>query len=325
MALHPVIAADLAAAAAAGLTPYHRLPIDQARAQMKKAYARQTLIEMDRVKDFTVPGPAGAIAVRSYQPLGAGADAPLVVFFHGSGFCALDLDTHDEICRRLAAGSGCVVASVDYRLAPEHPYPAGPDDCLAASRALVDMAPSLGASSGRWALAGDSAGACLALVTALRLRDSAGPRPDALVLWYPVTDHPGTLWSSYERHGQGVGLSAEGMAWFWANYLPDASLAGHSHVSPLRAELKSLPATWLMHAEYDVLADEGHALALRLQAEGVPVQAECAWGLNHGFLKYASRIPEADAGMRKACEWLRRRWPAPTSRPASPPTQTHTG
>jgi acetyl esterase len=306
MPLHPFIAAELAAAA--GSTPYHRLPVQEARAQMKKGYGRQVPVEVAQVRNFTVPGAAGPVAVRSYHPLGAQPGAPLVVFFHGSGFCALDLDTHDEICRRLAAGSLGVVASVDYRLAPEHPFPAGPDDALAATRALVRMAGELGCDPARIALAGDSAGACLALVAALRLRDEGGPQPGALVLWYPVTDHPSAQWPSYERHGQGLGLSAEGMAWFWSHYLPDAGLAAHPHACPLRAELAGLPPTWLMSAEYDVLADEGQALAERLQGQGVAVQAHVASGLNHGFLKHAARLPEAEAGMHLACDWLRQRW-----------------
>lgn len=325
MALHPLIASELAAAAASDLTPYHRLPVPQARAQMKKAYTRQVTVEVARVQDFEVPGPAGEVGVRCYQPLGAESAPPLVVFFHGSGFCGLDLDTHDEICRRLTAGSSCVVASVDYRLAPEHPFPAGPDDCLAATRALADMASDLGADSQRLALAGDSAGACLALVTALRLRDEGGPQAGALVLWYPVTDHPSGAWPSYERHARGLGLSAEGMAWFWQNYLPDASLAGHPHVSPVRADLQGLPATWLMTAEYDVLADEGQALAQRLRAAGVSVQFDRASGLNHGFLKYAARIAEAEAGMARACAWLRRTWPLQASSAKGASTETYTG
>lgn len=309
MPLHPLIAADLAAAA--GVTPYHRLPVQEARVQMKKGYARQVPVEVARVRNFHVPGPAGNIAVRSYRPTDGEQQLPLVVFFHGSGFCALDLDTHDEICRRLASGSGCMVASVDYRLAPEHPFPAGPDDCLTATRALVDMAGVLGARADQIALAGDSAGACLALVTALRLRDEGGTIPQALVLWYPVTDHPGSRWPSYKRYAQGFGLSAEGMAWFWSHYLPVANLAGHPHASPLRARLQGMPPTWLMTAEYDVLCDEGMALAERLQDAGVPVKARCAATLNHGFLKYAARLPEALEGMSEACEWLRQQIHSP--------------
>lgn len=324
MALHPFIAAELAAAPSA--QPYHLLPIDQARAQMKRAYARQVRPEPVEVSGVCVQGPVSDLPVRLYRPASVDAIVPLTVFFHGSGFCALDLDTHDEICRRLALGSGSLVASVDYRLAPEHPFPAAPDDCLAAVQQLSERARSWGADAARLALAGDSAGACLAVVTALRLQAQSHIRPQALVLWYPVTDHPSAGWPSYQRYASGYGLSAEAMSWFWQHYLPDPKQADHPYVSPLRShELHTLPPTWLMTAEYDVLRDEGQALADRLRQVEVAVEAPCAWGLNHGFLKHAARLPEAADGMHRACAWLRRRQdniepvdrvePAPLSRP----------
>lgn len=307
MALHPFIAAELAAAS--GATPYDCLPIAQAREQMKRAYARQTAIDLHQVRDLSLPGPAGTIPVRIYRPTSEETRLPLTVFFHGSGFCALDLDTHDEICRRLAVGSSSVVASVDYRLAPEHPFPAGPDDCLAATRELASMASQLGADASALTLAGDSAGACLAAATALRLRDEGGPSAQALVMWYPVTDHPSGQWPSYERYASGYGLSAQGMRWFWSHYLRDPAQANHPSASPLRApDLRGMPATWIMTAEYDVLCDEGQAFADRLQQADVPVVSQCAWGLNHGFLKHAARLPQAADGMARACAWLGKRY-----------------
>jgi acetyl esterase len=306
MALHPFIAAELAAAA--GATPYDCLPIAQARAHMKRAYARQSAIDLPQVRNFSLAGQAGPVPVRTYHPMTDGPRLPLTVFFHGSGFCGLDLDTHDEICRRLALGSNTVVASVDYRLAPEHPFPAGPDDCLTATRELAGMAEGLGADASALGLAGDSAGACLAAVTAMRLRDEGGPMPEALVLWYPVTDHPSAQWPSYERYGSGYGLSARGMRWFWSHYLRDPALASHPYASPLRTpDLRGMPATWIMTAEYDVLCDEGLAFADRLQQAGVAVELQCARGLNHGFLKHAARLPQAGDGMARACAWLRKR------------------
>jgi acetyl esterase len=307
MPLHPFIAAELAAAS--GAVPYDCLPIEQARAQMKRAYARQSLIDLPQVRDLSLPGPVGAVPVRIYRPTSEEKRLPLTVFFHGSGFCALDLDTHDEICRRLALGSHSLVASVDYRLAPEHPFPAAPDDCLAATRELAGMAQSLGADASALSLVGDSAGACLAAVTALRLRDEGGPPAQALVLWYPVTDHPSAQWSSYERYASGFGLSAQGMRWFWSHYLSDLAQATHPYASPLRApDLRGLPPTWILTAEYDVLCDEGQAFADRLLQAGVAVESQCAWGLNHGFLKHAARLPQAGDGMAHACAWLRKRY-----------------
>lgn len=323
MALHPFIAAQLAGAA--GAVPYHALPIAQAREQMKKAYAHQTPIDMAEVRDFQVEGAAGPIAVRSYHPPRQGAVLPLTVFFHGSGFCALDLQTHDEICRRLAAGSQTVVASVDYRLAPEHPFPSGPDDCLAATRRLAHMAGDLGADARRLSLAGDSAGGCLAAVTALRLHQEGGPLAQALVLWYPVTDHPSSAWPSFDRYAHGYGLTAQGMAWFWSHYLQDPAQADHPHASPLRApSLQGMPPTWLMTAQYDVLCDEGQAFAQRLKQAGVEVEQHCAAGMNHGFLKHAAHLQPADEGMVRACSWLRQRYGA-DQRSARPTQSAWTG
>ena len=302
MPLHPVIQAELAVAA--GATPYYRLPLAEAREAARRPYlARATQPPVAAVRDIAVPGPHGDLPVRLYTPFEAGP-RPLVVFFHGSGFTLLDLDTHDDLCRRLCVASGCVVASVDYRLAPEHKFPAGPDDCIAATRWLAAQSSALGCMGRAFALAGDSAGACLAIATALGLRDGDGPEPRALLMWYPVTDHPSSGWPSYTEFGQGCGLTAEGMAWFWSQYLLDESQIAAA--SPLRAPtLAGLPPTWVMTAEYDVLRDEGEVFAQRAQREGVPVQVQRAARMNHGFLKYAGEIDEATQAIAAAGAWLR--------------------
>ncbi len=308
MPLHPTIAADLRTAAE--LTPYWRLPLAQARQAARVPYLRRKTapVEVAAVRDLDLPGDAGAIRVRVYTPFDD-APRPLVVFFHGSGFTVLDLDTHDEFCRRLCVASGGVVASVDYRLAPEHPFPAGPADCVAATRWLAAHANELGCIEGALALAGDSAGACLAAVTALHLRDAGGLQADALVLWYPVTDHPSSRWPAYTEFEQGFGLSAEGMGWFWQQYLGDVTKATKSRedaASPLRAaSLAGLPPLWLASAECDVLRDEGEAFAQRARREGVPVQLHRVAAMNHGFMKYAGLIDEATQSMARACDWLR--------------------
>ena len=305
MPLHPVIAAELRTAAE--LTPYWRLPLGEARAAARVPYLRRKTapVEVAAVRDLDLPGDAGAIRVRVYTPFDDGP-RPLVVFFHGSGFSVLDLDTHDDFCRRLCVASGGVVASVDYRLAPEHPFPAGPDDCLAATRWLAARAAELGCREHALVLAGDSAGACLAAATALQLRDADGLQADALVLWYPVTDHPSSRWPSYTDFEQGFGLSAEGMGWFWQQYLGDATRAREDAASPLRAaSLAGLPPLWLASAEFDVLRDEGEAFAQRARREGVPVELHRAAAMNHGFMKYAGVIDEATQWMARAGAWLR--------------------
>lgn len=315
MAVHPVIQAALAAGA--GLPPYSALPIHEARAQAMLPYQGRTLrTPVADVRDLQIPGPATPVPVRVYRPPVPGP-RPLLVFFHGSGFVVLGLDSHDDLCRRLCAGADCVVVSVDYRLAPEHPFPAAPDDCLAATLWAVDHAQELGADPSRLALAGDSAGACLAAVTALRLRDQAGPAVDAQLLFYPVTNHPTPAPASYTRYGTGYGLTAEGMHWFWNQYLARPQDAGHPHASPLRApSLAGLPAARVVVAEYDVLREEGEAFAGRLSEAGVPVDASCIDGMNHGFLKYADAIPEVATVIADACTWLSGVWQRAAGRAA---------
>ena len=195
MALHPVI--QQALALAAGLPAYSEIPIAQARAQAMAPYlALKSPVEVAAVRDLAIDGPGGPLPLRVYTPAGVGPH-PLLVFFHGSGFVVLGLDSHDDLCRRLCAGASCVVVSVDYRLAPEHKFPAAPDDCLAATRWAAAHAQAFGADTSRIVLAGDSAGGCLAAVTALRLRDEGGPALHGQLLFYPVTDYPSVLPQSY--------------------------------------------------------------------------------------------------------------------------------
>ncbi len=304
MPLHPHIQATLAAAQ--GGTPYHQLPITMARAQARLGYPpRKQVVAVGVVRDSVIPGPAGGLPVRVYAPVAPGPH-PLMVFFHGSGFVLLDLDTHDDLCRRLCAGADCVVVSVDYRLAPEHKFPAASDDCLAAARWAAQHAASLGADPARMVVAGDSAGACLAAVTAIRLRDEGGPALRGQLLFYPVTAYPSPPPASYATYGTGYGLTTEGMHWFWRQYLADPSQAGHAHVSPLRVESAcGLPAACVLVAEYDVLRDEGEAYAERMRAAGIATVSHRYDGMNHGFLKYAGHLTEADAALADACAWLR--------------------
>ncbi len=303
MALHPVI--QTALAAAEGIPPYHELPIAQARAQAKLGYpAISAPVPVGAVRNLDMPGPAGVIALRVYSPPGVGPH-PVVVFFHGSGFVLLDLDTHDDICRRLCVGSSSMVVSVDYRLAPEHKYPAAPDDCLAATRWVATHAQQLGGDPTRMVVAGDSAGGCLAAVTALRIRDEGGPPLRGQLMFYPVTDYPSEPSHSYTAFGTGFGLTHSGMLWFWDQYLAHPSAASHHHASPLRVpSATGLPGACVLTAEYDVLRDEGELFAQRLRAAGVPAYLRRCAGMNHGFLKYTGVIEEADAAMADACAWL---------------------
>ena len=311
MALHPVIAAALSSAASAGLQPYHAIPIARARAQAKLPYLTDgPELPVAAVRNLVIPGPAGDLPLRVYTPVGDGPH-PVMIFFHGSGFVLLDLDSHDALCRRLCQGASCVVASVDYRLAPEHPFPAAPDDCLAATRWMAAHAAEFGGDAARLAVCGDSAGACLAAVTALRIRDEGGPRLCAQLLFYPVTDHHSSRHGSYTAYGAGYGLTREGMQWFWDQYVTNPADADSPLAAPLRAaSVAGLPSAYVDVAEYDVLRDEGEAFARRLEQAGVPAVLRRSAGMNHGFLKYAAVIPEAATAIDAACDWLRSAWPA---------------
>ncbi len=290
-----------------GVPATHTLPIEVARAQYE---ARIGLMargaDIAGVREETIAGPGGGpLRLRIYTPQGA-RPFPLLVFYHGSGFVLCSLDTHDGMCRNLCAGAACIVASVDYRLAPEHKFPAGIDDCLHATRWAAAHAADLGADASRIVVGGDSAGGNIAAVTALRLREEGGAAPCGQLLLYPVTDYhtPGT--PSYDENAAGYGLTRDTMQWFWAHYLNDAAEAAHPHACPLRApDLSGLPPALVITAQYDPLRDEGELYAKKLGAAGVPTALTRYDGVNHGFMFWVGVVDQAGAAMNEACEWLR--------------------
>jgi acetyl esterase len=249
---------------------------------------------------------AGGVPVRVYDP-GAGpgtAGRPLVVWFHGGGWVMCGLATHDALCRALAAASGAVVVAADYRLAPEHPWPAAPDDALAVLLWARAEAAGLGCDPARVVLAGDSSGGNLAAVTALRAPGLAAGQ----LLAYPPLD-AAMATGSVRTYGTGYFHTAAHMAWYWERYGGDPA---HPHVSPLRAEdLSGLPRTLVVLADCDVLRDEGLAYARRLAAAGVECAVQLHPGVFHGFLG----LPlEAAAAARSAAA----RWIADTPRAPGP-------
>jgi acetyl esterase len=242
--------------------------------------------EVAKVEDRSVEGPGGPIPVRIYWPLGATGTPPLVVYFHGGGWVICDLDSHDAGCRALANETGSVVVSVDYRLAPEHRYPAAPEDSYAATVWAAEHATELGADANRLGVAGDSAGGNLAAVVALMARDRHGPPLRFQLLVYPVTDvspgrdrHP-----SQTDNATGYFLTTTGMDWFRAQYLPEGEDGSDPYASPFMArDVSGLPPAFIVTAEFDPLRDEGEAYGAKLAAAGVPVETLRAEGLFHGF------------------------------------------
>ena len=300
--LHPTLRAMLDKAA--GLPAMQTFTVQQIRATDTARYASVPRPEVGSVADRTIPGPRGEISIRIYRP-DAAEGLPVVVFFHGSGFTICSIDTHDGICRRICLDSGAIIVSVDYGLAPENPFPAGPDDCVAATLWAAGHAREFGGDPARLAVMGDSAGGTMAAVTALRLRDAGGPPVKGLAMLYPVTDHPGP--DSYAEHGEGYGLTVDGMHYFWGHYLTDPAQGADPDASPLRAvSFAGLPPTYLSTAEYDPLRDEGRAFARRLEEAGVPVTYSHFDDMNHGFVAWFGQIERSAEALAECGAWLRR-------------------
>jgi acetyl esterase len=307
MPLAPEIAAFIESRAALGRKPLSETDLAEARSQSEAdGRERPPGRTVASIRDESFEGPAGPVRVRVYSPEGTGP-FPMIVYIHGGGFVLCSIDTHDAVCRNLAADTPAVVVSVDYRLAPEHPWPAGSDDCVAAVRWAAGAAASLGADPDRIVVGGDSAGGNLAAVTALRLRDHGGPVLSGQLLIYPVTDHAQAGHPSYAAYDTGYGLTADDMRWFFEQYTPEVADRVHPFVSPLRAaDLSGLPPAHVMTAEFDVLRDEGEAYAQRLSDAGVPVEAIRFDGLNHGCINQVGAWPSVDAAHAAMVGWLRR-------------------
>jgi acetyl esterase len=246
----------------------------------------------------------GEIPIRIYRPRVHRCDC-LVIYFHGGGFVLGSVETHDHVSRLLCDIAGCTVMSVDYRLAPEHRFPAATDDCLAAVRWAGDNIDALAASPHEIILFGDSAGANLATVTTLRLRDEGGPRPGGQVLVYPVTNYHTPPTQSYLDNASGYSLTRAAMIRFWSDYLSDVGDALHPHASPLRAaDLSGLPPALIMTAEFDPLRDEGEAYAAKLGEHGVTVTVIRLDGMIHGFLRMAAASVRARHAYDQIANWI---------------------
>ncbi len=260
---------------------------------------------IERIEDIDVPGPGGPIACRIYAA-SSGGPLPALLYLHGGGWVVGDIDSHDSVCRGLARRAGCLVLSVDYRLAPEHRFPAALEDAWAAMSWLHDNAAGIGADPGRLAVGGDSSGGNLAAVLARWSRDRGGPRPAAQVLIYPVIDIDLDT-PSYRTVGTGYGLTRESMRWYWEQYLSDPRDGASPDASPLRAtDLSNLAPALVITCELDPLMSEGTAYAAVLGSAGVPVEHIHEPDMIHGYIRMAGVISRARKSWDDCARFLRR-------------------
>jgi acetyl esterase len=271
--------------------------------------------EVGQVKELSASGPAGVIPLRSYRPRGSkdAAMLPVLVYFHGGGFVIGDLETHDTLCRELANLSGCAVIAVDYRLSPEHRFPAAVLDCLAATRWVRDHAAELKLDASRIAVGGDSAGGNLAAVVAIDARNQGDLALAFQLLIYPATDLNSNA-PSHTENGQGYLLTRDTMDYFSGHYIPDPSQYDDWRCSPLRQpSLSNLPPALVLTAGFDPLRDEGAAYAERLSAAGDrSVYVNFARQI-HGFITMGKIIDEANAAVGLCAAELRRALFSPPS------------
>ncbi|RJQ75668.1 alpha/beta hydrolase [Pseudonocardiaceae bacterium YIM PH 21723] len=297
-----------------GFKPLYTMTIDEARrADAKMAPGRWKWHEHpEDVFDLSFDGQAGERSIRIYRPQSA-EPLPVLFYFYGGGFVAGSLRTSDSICRALAAMTPCIVASVDYRLAPEHPFPAALDDCYAAVKWVAEHGSEFGADSRRLAVAGDSSGGNLAASTALMSRDDDGPRISAQVLVYPPLRNPppggDAPTRSMRKNIDPMFFNARLNAWYWNYYLAESADGDSPYASPLAADDHGgLPPAMIMSAEYCPLLDENKAYGAELTRAGVPVEFHRYDGLPHGFLQVAALHDRARDAFSLIAGFLRKRW-----------------
>nr|WP_281427635.1 alpha/beta hydrolase [Mesobacillus maritimus] len=260
--------------------------------------------EVGKVEDRRIPGPGGEIPVRIYTPEGEGP-FPALVYYHGGGWVIGNLDTVEVPCRLLTNRANCVVISVDYRLAPEHKFPAAAEDAYSAVQWVVDNASSIGVDSARVAVGGDSAGGNLAAVVALMAKDKGGPSISYQMLIYPVTNHNYDT-QSYKDNAEGYFLTKSTMEWFWNHYLRNEEDGKNPYASPLLAEdVSGLPPALVITGGFDPLRDEGEAYAEKLKAAGVAVEATRYDGMIHGFFWLPGMLLQGDKAIHQAANALR--------------------
>lgn len=278
------------------------------RARLKASRRPAKPVPVGSVEDRTIPGPAGEIPVRIYQPLDAEPGPqglPVLVYFHGGGFVLCDLDSHDSCCRRLANGVGAVVISVDYRLAPEHPFPAAVEDAWAATEWAAQHATELGGDPSQLVIAGDSAGGNLTAVVAMMARDRKGPAIAYQVLIYPVVDQRRKKSVTSSKHTASGVLTGSHMYWFTKQYLGDSGENANVLASPILGDMTGLPDGHVVTGALDPLCEEGEEYARMLVAAGAKVTTQRYAKGFHGFFNLADHLPEAAKANEEVCVIIR--------------------
>lgn len=309
MTLHPQAQAVLDLLNAAP-TPLKDLPPSEARAAYDRFIMPRNFdpAEIGRVEDRQISGAEGDIRARIYWPDTDATDLPIFVFIHGGGFVIGSVESRDPQCRLICRDTPCIVVSLDYRLAPEHPFPAAPDDCWAALQWVSENAPALGGDPSRLAVGGESAGGNLAAGLALRARDAGGPALCAQILVYPVTDmffEQGL--PSYAFLDEDYFLTREQMQWYYACYAPGMTETDDVLLSPCKAgDLSGLPFAQIVTAEFDPLRDDGKHYGELLAEAGVPVEYTCMAGMIHGYWHYGKLIDASGEALQLSIDALQR-------------------
>lgn len=289
------------------------VPVDQLRAAVKgfAAMTPKLPVPLRDVSDWAISGPAGDIAVRIYKPEASGP-RPILVYYHGGGWVVGDLDSQDMICRGLCHGAECIVVSVDYRLAPEHRFPAAVDDCYAALVWCAAHGGEIGGHPAKIAVGGDSAGAVLSAAVSIRARDEAGPRLKAQLLFYGSMNYPSENPPSMTEFADGPILTADDVDYFWHQYLANPGVQqNHPWASPIRAPShRGLPPAFIGTAELDPTRDPAEAYGPVLTRAGVPVELHRYAGMPHGFMSWLGFVDMAQMACDDACAWLRKQFEA---------------
>ncbi len=304
MPLHPQAVKFLDTYARLNSPPLETTPVAESRALLASGTGIfPNCPELASVDDVFIPRPGGPLLLRIYRPKQT-VNRGACLYFHGGGWVLNSVQTHDDFVRRLTDAAGCVCVSVEYRLAPEHPYPAAVDDAYAALEWMAANGTEWDVDPTRLAVAGDSAGGNLAAAVCLVTRDRNGPPIRQQVLAYPITDCDFTR-PSYRENAEGYFLTTSQMRWFWDHYCPDPERRREPYASPIYAtSLSGLPPAFIFTAEFDPLRDEGEAYAAALQAAGVPVRFRRFDGMIHAFLRRVTTFDAAREALREIAEVL---------------------